>query len=384
MINRQPERIRRAGEQLRPADLPGAQPIDFYFAAYLSFIDRSEKTAQASTNNLRQFSAWMHHRGITAPTRDDIIEYRAFLLSEHDAISYDPVAGWKYRTGPSGEPLRIRCRANTAAQYLRTVAAFFSWTAAAGIYPNITTGIHAPKIRNDTHRKEALAPADILRIERSMEAGAAARSEAAAEAIKDRAGRMQRATEQGKRLRAIYLLAVCSGLRTIELSRANIRDIETKGDQAYIYIWGKGHSEPDTRKPLAPEVKAALDDYISSRSDTPGGSSPLFVSTGNRSRAQRMAPKTISALLKRALQAAGYDSERITAHSLRHTAGTSVMMLSGDLYITQQYMRHSNPATTEIYLHNQTEAQESEIARKLFALYHTEPEAPEDTPQERR
>ena len=110
----------------------------------------------------------------------------------------------------------------------------------------------------------------------------------------------------------------------------------------------------------------------------------MFVSTGNRSRAQRMAPKTISALLKRALQAAGYDSERITAHSLRHTAGTSVMMLSGDLYITQQYMRHSNPATTEIYLHNQTEAQESEIAQKLFALYHTEPEAPEDTPQERR
>ena len=88
--------------------------------------------------------------------------------------------------------------------------------------------------------------------------------------------------------------------------------------------------------------------------------------------------------MKRALQAAGYDSERITAHSLRHTAGTSVMMLSGDLYITQQYMRHSNPATTEIYLHNQTEAQESEIAQKLYKLYHSAPDDPAAIPQERR
>lgn len=378
--------ISRAGAQLQPADQAASLPIDHYFAAYLSFIDRSAKTERTYTNNLRQFSAWLHYRGIEAPIREDIIDYRDFLISEHEAISFDPVTGWKYRTGPGGDPLRIRCKPNTAAQYLRAVAAFFSWTAAAGIYPNIAAGIHAPKLRNDMHRKEALAPADVLRIERSIEATAAAQREAAAEAGKDRAGRMQRATEQGKRLRALYLLAVCSGLRDVELSRANIRDIETKGGQAYIYIWGKGHSEPDTRKPLAPEVKAALDDYILSRSDNPGGNSPLFVSTGNRSRAQRMAPTTISTLLKRALQAAGYDSERITAHSLRHTAGVSVMRLTeGNLFITQQYMRHSDPATTEIYLHSyETEAQESEIAQNLYQLYHSEPEAPEEKPQGRR
>ena len=167
-------------------------------------------------------------------------------------------------------------------------------------------------------------------------------------------------------------------------ARANIRDIETKGDQAFIYIWGKGHSEPDIRKPLAPEVKAALDDYLAARTDNPTGSSPLFTSTGNRSRGKRIAPTTISTILKKALQAAGYDSERITPHSLRHTAGTAVMQLSGDLYITQKYMRHSNPATTEIYLHNQTESQEAEIARMLYDLYHSEPEAPAAITQGRR
>ena len=33
-------------------------------------------------------------------------------------------------------------------------------------------------------------------------------------------------------------------------------------------------------------------------------------------------------------------------------------------------MRHSNPATTEIYLHNDTEKAEAGIAQRLYNLYH--------------
>lgn len=362
---------------------PAAPPqFDRLFALYVFQVDRSEKTSATYTRNLRQFSAWLHFQGIEAPARGDLLAYRAYLLEPHQAIEFDPVTGWRYRTDRSGAPAVVACKANTAAQYLRTVAAFFSWTAAAGIYPNIAAGIHPPKIRHDAHRKEALSPADVLTIEHSIEATEAAKRTAAAGASKDRAGRIQRSTEQGKRLRALYLMAVCCGLRTVELSRANIRDLETRSGQAWLYVWGKGHSEPDARKPLAPEVKAALDDYLRIRSDRPGSNSPLFVSTGNRSRGQRIAPTTISTMLKQAMRAAGYDSERITAHSLRHTAGTSVMTLTGDLYLTQQYMRHSNPATTEIYLHNQTEEREAEIAQRLYQLYHspagTVPETLED------
>lgn len=350
----------------------GPQNIQSLFAAFIAHIDRSEKTAQTYTKNLRQFCAWLHYCGIEAPARENIIAYREFLQTEHEAVIFDPVTGWRYKTGSSGNPLMVSCKPNTVAQYLRTVCAFFKWTAQTGLYPNIAAGIHGPKIRHDTpHRKRALTPADVLRIECSIEATAATQREAAREAKKDTAGRIQRSTAQGKRLKALYLMAVCCGLRTVELSRANIRDVETVDGQAWLYIWGKGHSEPDTRKPLAPEVKAALDDYLNTRTDNPTGSSPLFVSTGNRSGGQRIAPTTISTMLKKAMQAAGYDSERITAHSLRHTAGTSVMELTGDLFTTQKYMRHSKPETTEIYLHNQTESREAEIAQQLYNLYHS-------------
>ena len=168
----------------------------------------------------------------------------------------------------------------------------------------------------------------------------------------------------------MYVLAVNAGLRTIEISRANVKDIEVKNGRAVLYIWGKGHTEADARKPLAPQVYAAIKDYLNTRSDRPTANSPLFVATGNRSGGQRIAETTISKILKKAMQAAGYDSDRITAHTLRHTAGTNVQEITQNLYVTQKYMRHANPATTEIYLHNDTEKQEAQTAQDLYNLYH--------------
>lgn len=342
------------------------------FSAFIGYIDRSPKTTRTYTNNLRQFAAWTKYAGAEQPTREDIILYRNWLAAEHDAIELDPgtPAGWRYRTDRNGNRRQIVCKPNTVKQYLQSVKQFFTWTAAEGIYQNIAANIHAPKIK-EAHRKDSLTAHDVQTIEESITRAAAARQAAAAEARKDTAGRIQRSTEQGKRLFAIYSLSVNAGLRTIEISRANIKDIEVKHGAACLYIWGKGHAEPDTKKPLAPEVYAAIKEYISSRTDSPTGNSPLFVSTGNRSRGQRLAPTTISTMLKRAMQGAGYDSERITAHSLRHTTGQNIMQITGDnIYQTQQYMRHSSPKTTEIYLDNEAAESNAALAQQLYYHYH--------------
>ena len=342
------------------------------YADFISFIDRGERTTRTYITNLRQFAAWLAYSGIRRPARPDVIAYRDYLTTEHEAIQLDATSatGWSYRTDSTGNRVTIQCKPNTIKQYLQSVRQFFAWTAASGYYPNIADNIHAPKVQQDIHRKEALTPADVLTVERSIEKGTAGRIEAATAAIKDHSGRISRATEQGKRLFAMYTLAVNAGLRTVELSRANIKDLEVKQGRAVLYVWGKGHTEPDAKKPLAAEVYEAIRDYLNARSDRPTANSPLFVSTGNRAGGRRIAPTTISKMLKRALQEAGFNSERITAHSLRHTAGTSVQELTGDIYLTQHYMRHSNPATTEIYLHNDQSKQEAETAQRLYDLYH--------------
>ena len=46
------------------------------------------------------------------------------------------------------------------------------------------------------------------------------------------------------------------------------------------------------------------------------------------------------------------------------------MEMTGNLYTAQTYMRHSNPSTTEIYLHHNTEQQEAATAQQLYDLYH--------------
>ena len=340
------------------------------FNEFIQFIDRGEKTTRTYITNLRQFAAWLKYASIARPMRQDIISYRDYLSAEHDAIQLDAAEGWTYRRDKNGNRIKVTCKPNTIAQYLRSVGQFFRWTAAAGLYPNIAENVHAPKIRHDTHKKDALTAADVLTIEKSIQAAADEKAAAAAEAEKDTAGRIIRATEQGKRDYAMYVLAVNAGLRTIELSRANVKDIEVRNGRAVLYIWGKGHTEADARKPLAPQVYAAIKDYLNARSDRPTANSPLFVATGNRSGGQRIAETTISKILKKSMQAAGYDSDRITAHTLRHTAGTNVQEITQNLYVTQKYMRHANPATTEIYLHNDTERQEAQTAQELYNLYH--------------
>lgn len=342
------------------------------FDDFISFIDRPGRTAQTYITNLRQFAAWLRYEAISRPRRQDIISYRDYLTTEHDAIQLDADSpqGWTYRTTAAGKQFRITCRPNTIAQYLRSVRAFFRWTAASGLYPNIADNIHAPKIRQDFHKKDSLTAADVLTIEKDIAAKAEAKAAEAAQEPKDTAGRISRATEQGRRLHAMYTLAVNAGLRTIEISRANVKDVAIKDGQAYMYVWGKGHAEPDAKKPIAPEVYQAIREYLDSRSDRPTANSPLFVSTGNRSGGQRIAATTISRMLKKAMQQAGFDSERITAHSLRHTTGTTVMQITGNLYTAQGYMRHASPVTTEIYLHDDNEKTEADTAQQLYNLFH--------------
>lgn len=342
------------------------------FQEFTAYIDRNERTTRSYLVNLRQFAAWCRYADVKQPERQDIINYRNWLSSEHDAIILDNAApkGWSFRT-VRGEPVKVICKPATVRAYLQSVKKFFSWAAMSGYFPSdITQNIHAPKV-TESHKKDSLTATDVRAIEHSIAARSATKTAAAAEAQKDSAGKIQRSTEQGKRLYAMYLLAVNAGLRTIEISRANVRDLETKGGRTYLYIWGKGRSEPDQKKPIAPEVKAALDDYLRSRSDSPTGSSPLFVSTGNRSGGKRIATTTISTMLKQAMVEAGYSSERLTAHSLRHTTGQAVMEITGkNIYQAQMYMRHSSPKTTEIYLENDTTEQDADIADKLYQLFH--------------
>lgn len=317
------------------------QFTDSLFMRFIEYTDREPTTVKGYITCLRRFMEWMQDTGTTQPQRADILAYKEYL----NGATFG-------RTG--AETLK----AGTKQQYLRAVKHFFKWTAAEGLYPNIADNIHGVKVRHDTHKKDAL--------ER--------------DAVKAIADHIDRSTEAGKRLYCIYLLCISCGLRTVEINRANVEDIKSMGSRTYLYLQGKGHSEHDQPVLLIPEVKEAVREYLESRSDHYTSKSPLFVSTSNRSKGQRIAPTTISTMLKEALVSAGYDSDRLTAHSLRHTSGTGAYRATGNIYLAQKHQRHADPATTEIYVHAE-EREDRNTEQQVFD-YYFKPDVVKDSRQE--
>jgi len=99
------------------------------------------------------------------------------------------------------------------------------------------------------------------------------------------------------------------------------------------------------------------------------GNQPLFASTSNNNHNGRVTTRTISGIVKERLRAAGFDSDRLTAHSLRHTAANLNLRNGGTLEETQQLLRHTNITTTMIYIKSierEDNPSESRIASLIF------------------
>lgn len=291
------------------------------FDRFLNYTDVKPTTMKGYITCIRQFSKWLNANGITQPQREDIKAYKRHLDES------------KFTAG-------------TKAQYLRSVKHFFKWADAEGLYPNIADNIKAAKVRADNTKRDSFSEEDIKRILESID----------------------RSTEAGKRNYAMIILSVTCGLRIIEMQRADIEDLQTIKGQKVLYIQGKGHDSKDDYKKLVPEVAAAIDDYLQCRENIKK-SEPLFVGTGNRARGNRLTEPSISRIIKQTFIAAGYDSKKLTAHSLRHTSNTMLFKSGADLYKVQQHARHSDPKTTEVYLHvldKEADTSEQDIYNQIF------------------
>ena len=155
---------------------------------------------------------------------------------------------------------------------------------------------------------------------------------------------------QDKALRdyAIITLLLRTGLRTIEVIRANVEDITFKGSQRVLLIQGKGRDEKDNFVLLTDKTYQPIAQYLATRGNI-NGSEPLFTSTSNNSKGERLTTRSISYIAKEGLKAIGLDERAFTAHSLRHTTAVNILRAGGSLETAQFTLRHSNPATTQIY-----------------------------------
>ena len=280
-----------------------SRTLDFnIFERFINYLDASPKTVETYKKALRQFFNYIGVHGIRKPQREDVLAFRDDLKA-------------------SG------LKPTTVQNYITATRIFFKWTEQEGLYPNIAEHVKGAKL-DKNHKKDYLT------------------SRQAKEVL---AG-VQTDSEEGLRNYAILSLMVTGGLRTIEVSRANVGDLRTVGENTVLFVQGKGREEKTEYIKISAPVEKAIRSYLKARENVEEGQ-PLFTSTSNNSRGKRITTRTVSAIVKNALKNAGYDSARLTAHSLRHTAITLALLAGREITEVQQFARHANLNTTMIYNH---------------------------------
>ena len=114
---------------------------------------------------------------------------------------------------------------------------------------------------------------------------------------------------------------------------------------------GKGHDEKDEVVKLTYETLKAINEYLALR-DIKSDKEPLFISFSDRSNGSRLKTRSIRDIVKKTFKNVGINSDRLTTHSLRHSAITFALIGGATIQEAQQLARHTNINTTMIYAHN--------------------------------
>lgn len=291
---------------IQPAGITAIQTANNWEAGvnkYLDNLDAKPKTKETYRKALKQFFIWMHSNQTGAnPERSDILAYKEYLRGNFSA--------------------------STVSAYLSAVRGLFAWLEAEKIYPNIAAGIKGAKAAKG-FRKDTLTTGQAKKILATVDGE----------------------TLDQLRDYALVNLLLRTGLRTVEAERANIEDIRQEAGQALLYVQGKGRDSKDAFVVLTDATLEPIQAYLNARKET-SGTAALFASNSNRNGGGRLTTRSIRRIVKNSMRAAGIDSDRLTAHSLRHTAITFALLGGAGIQEAQAMARHSNINTTLIYAHN--------------------------------
>jgi integrase/recombinase XerC/integrase/recombinase XerD len=275
------------------------QRIEDFVDSFINSQDVKLSSKLLYRRTLKQYFNWLRDNSysLSEITREEVLKYKDYLLS----------------SGMSSL---------TIGSYITSVRRFYEWTEANKFYPNVAKGIKTPK-RRQQFKKQPLLPSQATAL---------------------------LSYYQDKALRdyAIITLLLRTGLRTVEVIRANVGDIVFKGSQRVLLVHGKGRDEKDNFVLLTDKAYQPIKAYLETREQARPGE-PLFTSTSNNSKGERLSTRSISYIAKEGLKAIGLDERSFTAHSLRHTTAVNILRSGGSLEMAQMTLRHSNPATTQIY-----------------------------------
>ena len=276
--------------------------VDIYEAIeyFIKQDDCKESSKRLYRKTLRLFFEWVEkeNKDIATLSKVDIVEYKEHLQ------------------GRGLSSLSV-------SSYLTSLRKFYEWAESERLSPNIVKGVKTPR-RVQQFKKQHLTE------KKSKEL-------------------LQYFESVSKRDFSIINLLLRTGLRTIEVVRADVGDITFKNGRRILKVWGKGKDNKDDFVILTDKAFQPIAEYLKTRGQVKENE-PLFTSTSHRNNGERLTTRTISGICKQGLRAIGLDAREFTAHSLRHTTATMILKHGGQLTDAQNVLRHASPNTTQIYI----------------------------------
>ena len=295
--------------------------------AYMSYLNSLHGLADTSkstyTRCLKQFYEYLKLEGIQTPTEEDLQAYVNYLDAQ----------------GKSEATMQL---------YVIAVKKFFKWLVKKGYYhENIADDLNVPKVNRKEFAKDYLTATQVNMV---LDAVFSYRDKKLIEKKGSKQSVNVMLKETALRDYAMIRLMVTAGLRTIEVSRANIGDLRTRGGKLYLYVQGKGRRTKDARVHIAPHTEKAIHQYLATRNGSLADD-PLFPSNSNRNQNGRLTSKSVNRIVNLYFIEAGIKTDTISPHSLRHSFATIMRSEGMTKEEAQVAMRHESIKTLEFYDH---------------------------------
>ena len=262
-------------------------------AAFLDSQDIRQTSRDTYYWGMVQYFRWIQSSGrvMKTMTPADVMSFKSFLIKQ-------------------------KLSALTVSSYLTSVRRFYAWTENTMLYPNIARSVRPPRGKKGFKKMHL----------NESEAGELL-SHLKAKSLRDY---------------AIVNLILRTGLRTIEVIRADIGDIKHKRGRRILKVWGKGFDDKDNFVILGDATWNPIQEYLNSRGKAKKDE-PLFITDGKGHRGARMSTRSVQYVCKEAMKAIGLEGHEYSAHSLRHTTAVLILKNGGDWQDVQRVLREVHP-----------------------------------------
>lgn len=259
--------------------------------SFINYLDVDDRTLKAYKAGIKNFIEYLNTNNIKMPSRNDLISYRDYLRETYSS--------------------------NTVNSYMIAIRRLFKYLEMNNVCENICVDIKGAKY-DTTPKKQVLTLEQTKEIYNNL---------------------------VDLREKALFSLLITTGLRGIEVQRANIEDIKIHNGEVVLWVQCKKHDSKNEYVKLSNKVLEDIKNYIGNR--TTGS---IFISTSNENHGDGISTTSIRKIIKNIFKRFGLGDDSFSLHSTRRTNAVISYETGSSIYDIQQVLHHSSINTTTRYL----------------------------------